>query len=117
VAVSTRAKNVALRLFIADLLAFPISLAWAFGSVPAVVILVASAVGTSLDDEAIAHRVLLRVAWPWVGSFVLAHVPGLIWGLDRDDRRGRRTFVASMVALGAVPVVLGGASWIWLMTR
>ncbi len=116
-AVSTRAKTIALRVFIADLLAFPISVAWAFGCIPIVVVGLASALGTSLDDEVIAHRVLQRVFWFWGGSFVLAHLPGVAWGLDRNDRRGRRVFVASMVALGAIPIVLGGASWIWLMTR
>jgi hypothetical protein len=106
-----------LRVFIAHGLAYPVATAWAFASVPALVIAIASQVGTSLDDSVIAHRVLMGVAWPTIASFVLAHVAGLVWGLDRDERRGKRRFTIAMIAMTAVPIMLGGVTWIWLMTR
>lgn len=112
-----RASKVVLRLFVAHGLAYPIATAWAFASVPAFVLSVASVVGTTLDDETVAHRVLLRVAWPAVGSFLLVHVFGALWGFDRNETRGRRTFVVSLAVLAGIAVVFGGASWIWLMTR
>jgi hypothetical protein len=112
-----RASKVALRLLMAHGLAYPIATAWAFASVPAFVIHVASAVGTTLDDHVVAHRVLLGVAWPAVGTFVLVHLAGALWAFDSDERRGRRIFTATMVLLVGVAAVLGGASWIWLMTR
>jgi hypothetical protein len=112
-----RRSKATLRVLLAHGLAYPIATAWAFASVPAFVVSVASEVGVTLDDEAVAHRVLCRVAWPAVGSFVLAHVAGVAWAAHPDEARGRRIFVATMVALAGVAVVLGGGSWIWLMTR
>jgi hypothetical protein len=110
-------SRILLRLLIGHGLAYPIATAWAFGSVPALVIGIASQVGLTLDDQAVAHRVLVGVAWPAIGSFVLTHVAALVWGLDSDEQRGRRRFFVAMALLGVVPVVLGGASWVWLMTR
>jgi hypothetical protein len=112
-----RASKVALRLFAAHGLAYPVATAWAFASVPAFVIDVASEVGITLDDETVAHRVLLRVAWPAVGCFVLVHIAGAVWAFDRNEARGRRIFLVSLAVLVAIAVVGGGITWIWLMTR
>jgi len=112
-----RASKVALRIFMAHGLAYPVATLWAFASVPAFVVNVASQVGITLDDETVAHRVLLRVAWPAVGSFVLVHVAGVVWGFDRDEARGGRVFRIALLALAVVPVVVGGITWSWLMTR
>lgn len=114
--VKARSK-VVLRFFIAHGLAYPIAIAWAFGSIPAFVIGIASRVGTSLDDADIAHRVLVGLAWPTIAAFVLAHVAGVLWGLARDEERAKKRFFAGMAVLAGVPIVLGGVSWIWLMTR
>ncbi|HEY6459374.1 MAG TPA: hypothetical protein VIY73_04460 [Polyangiaceae bacterium] len=111
-----RSKAV-LRFFIAHGLAYPIAIAWAFGSVPAFIIGIASRVGTSLEDADIAHRVLLAVAWPTGAAFLLAHVAGVLWGFAGDEARAKRRFFTGMAVLGGVPVVLGSASWIWLVTR
>jgi hypothetical protein len=78
---------------------------------------VTSQAGTTLDNQTVAHRVLCRVAWPALGSFVLAHAAGVAWAVHADPARGRRIFVATLVALASVATVLGGGSWIWLMTR
>jgi ABC-type sugar transport system permease subunit len=112
-----RASKVALRLFMAHGLAYPIATAWAFASVPLFVLSVASEVGITLDDQTVAHRVLLRVAWPAIGSFVLVHLVGVLWAFDPDEVRGRRVFRVALLALAAVAVVVGGITWIWLMTR
>jgi hypothetical protein len=114
---SRRGGTTALRIFTAHGLAYPLAAAWAFASVPAFVVRVASGAGVTLDDETVAHRVLCRVAWPAVGSFVLAHVAGGAWAAHPDPVRGRRIFVATMVALAGVAVAFGSASWIWLMAR
>jgi hypothetical protein len=106
-----------LRLLAAHGLAYPVAIAWAFGSIPLMVIRVASVVGLTLDDQEIAHRVLLLVAWPSIGSFVLVHAAGAVWALAKDAARARRFFVATTAVLLGVPVVGGGASWIWLITR
>jgi len=106
-----------LRLLAAHGLAYPVAIAWAFGSIPLMVVRVASAVGLSLDDREIAHRVLLLVGWPSIGSFVLVHAAGAAWAFARDATRARRWFVAITAVLFGVPVVGGGASWIWLVTR
>ena len=110
-------RQIVLRFFIGHGLAYPIATIWAFAFIPALVIGIASQVGLSLDDQAVAHRVLVGVAWPALGSFLLTHVAGLVWGLDPDERRGRRRFFVATGLLGVIPLVLGGASWIWLMTR
>jgi hypothetical protein len=112
-----RGSTLALRIAVAHGLAYPIAAAWAFASVPALVVSVTSQAGTTLDNQTVAHRVLCRVAWPALGSFVLAHAAGVAWAVHADPARGRRIFVATLVALASVATVLGGGSWIWLMTR
>jgi hypothetical protein len=112
-----RASKVALRIFMAHGLAYPIATAWAFASVPMFVLNVASEVGITLDDETVAHRVLLRVAWPAIGSFVLVHLAGVYWAFDPDEARGRRVFRVALLGLTAIAVVGGGIWWAWLMTR
>jgi hypothetical protein len=111
------ARSVGLRLLLAHALAYPVAVAWALGAIPVLVVGIASATGTSLDDEAIAHRVLVRVAWPALGSFALMHGAGVVWAFSRDDALGRRTFWGALAVLGGVALVGGGASWLWLMTR
>jgi hypothetical protein len=113
----TRARKLTVRVLVAHFAAYPVMLAWALGSIPALIVRVASVVGTSLDDADVAHRVLVQLLWPVLVSAVLAHAAGVVWGLDRDEKRGKRIFVMSMAALGGVPVLGGAASWIWLMTR
>ncbi len=112
-----RASAAFLRLLVAHGLAYPVAIAWAFGSIPLSVVHVASVVGLTLDDKEIAHRVLLLVAWPSIGSFVLEHAAGAVWAFARDAARVRRLFVAATAVLLAVPIVGGGASWVWLVTR
>ena len=112
----TRSRAV-LRFFIAHGLSYPITTAWAFASIPALVIGIASHFGTTLDDQVLAHKVLLGVAWPSGAAFLAVHVAGVLWGMARDDARARRRFAIAMAALTVVPLVLGGASWIYLMTR
>jgi hypothetical protein len=112
-----RGGDVVLRLLVAHALAYPVALAWAFGSVPLLVVSVASATGTSLADAEIAHRVLARVAWPAALSFAAVHVAGAVWAWSADAPRGRRVFAWSSGALMTVAVLFGGASWIWLMNK
>ena len=77
----------------------------------------ASVVGLTQSDQEIAHRVLLLVAWPSIASFVLEHAAGLAWGLAGDAPRARRLFILATLVLLGIPVVVGGVSWIWLLTR
>jgi hypothetical protein len=109
--------RVAFRLLVSHLLAYPVAMAWAVASVPAIVVALASRYGTSLDDEVLVHRALGIVLWPAVGSFVCAHALGVAWARAGDDRRGSRAFAVRTSLLTGVAVVAGGASWIWLMTR
>ena len=97
--------------------AYPVAMAWAFGSIPLFVVRVADEVALTLDDKQIAHQVLLLVAWPSNGSFVLEHVAGVAWAFARDAARGKRLFLAVTAVLLGLPVVGGGASWVWLLTR
>ena len=115
-----RRSQAILRILLAHGLAYPLATAWAFAAVPAFVVSVASGGDFTLDDATVAHvahAVLVRVAWVAGGVFVVAHVAGAIWAFHADEPRGRRVFLVTMVALFAVAVVLGGGSWIWLMTR
>lgn len=112
-----RRGEVVLRLLVAHALAYPVALAWAFGSVPLIVMSVASATGTSLEDAEVAHRVLVRVAWPAALSFAAVHATGAAWAWAADARWGRRLFAWSSGVLLAVAVLVGGASWIWLMSK
>ena len=112
-----RRGSVALRLLVAHAAAYPVALAWAFGSVPLLVAAVASASGTSLEDAEVAHRVLVRVAWPAALSFAAVHAAGAAWAWSADARRGWRLFAWSSGALFGVAVAVGGASWLWLMNK
>jgi hypothetical protein len=114
VAQERRAILIVLRVFIAHALAYPIAMLWSLGSLPVIIVSVAS---TRYDDAEIARRVLVSALWPLVGSFVLAHAPGAAWAWSRGDVRAGRVFVTSMALLGAVPVVVGGALWVWLVLR
>jgi hypothetical protein len=112
-----RRGDVVLRLLLAHAVAYPVALAWAFGSVPLLVVAVASSSGTSLEDAEIAHRVLVRVAWPAALSFAAVHAAGAVWAWSADARRGWRVFAWSSGALMTVAVVVGGVSWLWLMNK
>src|SRR3974390_640611 len=93
----------------------PDCVAWALGSIPFLVFLVASSTGTTLDDHAVTHRVMLRIAWPTVASFVLVHAAGVAWARAPDRRVGRKRFLAAMSLLAGLPTVVGGAAWLWLV--
>jgi len=116
VAASTRAKTIAIRVFVAHLFGYPVAMAWAVGSIPAVIARVAGRYGIDLKPEELTHYVLLGLLWPVVVTLVLEHFAGVVWGVDRNERRGKRVFVAATVVLLVVPILGGGASWIWLMT-
>jgi hypothetical protein len=114
---ASHVKTISVRVFVAHLVAYPVGTAWAFGAIPPLVVHVASRYGTSLDDSVLAHHVLLGLAWPVGITMVLEHLAGVFWGVDRDEKRGKRVFLVATAVLLAVPVLGGGASWIWLMTR
>jgi hypothetical protein len=107
----------ALRLLVSHLLAYPIAMAWALASIPAVVVGIASRSGTSLADEVIASRALAVVAWPTAAAFIAAHALGVAWARARDTQRGLRAYAVRSSVLAGAAIVGGGASWIWLMTR
>ena len=115
-AASTRAKTIALRVFIAHLAAYPVVMAWAVGSMPVLISRVAAVYGLDLSDAEITRHVLWALLWPVVPTALLEHLAGVVWGVDRNERRGKRIFVVSTLALLAIPILGGGASWIWLMT-
>jgi hypothetical protein len=117
VAQSTRAKTVFVRVFVGHLVAYPVAAAWAFGSVPALIAIIASRYGLTLEEKEIVHRVLWGLAVPVGVAALLEHLAGVVWGVDRNERRGKRIFIAATVVLLAVPILGGAASWIWLMTR
>jgi hypothetical protein len=117
VAESTRARTVFVRVFVAHLVAYPVAMAWAVGSIPALIARVASRYGIDLEATDLAHRVLVGLAWPAALSALLEHLAGIAWGVDRDERRGKRVFIVTTAVLLALPILGGGGSWIWLMTR
>jgi hypothetical protein len=101
-------------MFIAHALAYPIAMAWALGSIPIIIVSIAS---VQSSDAEIARRVLAHALWPLSVAFGVAHAPGAVWAWSRDDARGRRFFLLAMVLLGAVPTLVGGALWGWLVLK
>src|SRR5579872_4464022 len=91
-----RRAEIVVRLLVAHVLAYPVAFAWAVGSIPVVAIAMASSAAAPLDDHAVAHIVLLRIAWPAILSFVLVHAAGAAWAFARDPRRSRTWFLAGM---------------------
>jgi hypothetical protein len=113
----SRSGAAALRLILAHALAYPVAVAWALGAIPLVVVHLAPRAGTTLDDETVAARVLVRVAWPAVGAFAAVHAMGCVWAFSRDEARGRRLFIGVTALLVLIAVSVGGGSWLWLMAR
>jgi hypothetical protein len=113
----SRGKVALVRLLVAHGIAYPVAIAWAFGSIPLMAVRVATSAGLPLDDKEIARRMLLLVAWPSIGSFVLEHGAGAVWALSANAARARRLFLAVTAVLLGVPILGGGISWIWLVTR
>jgi hypothetical protein len=101
-------------MFIAHALAYPIALAWALASIPIIIFSIAS---VQYEDAEIARRVLAYTLWPSLLAFAAAHVPGAVWAWSRNDARGRRHFLSGMIVLGALPTVVGGVLWGWLMLQ
>lgn len=113
----SRGRVAFLRVLVAHGIAYPVAIAWAFGSIPLMAVRVATTAVVALDDQEIARRMLLLVAWPSIGSFVLEHAVGVAWALSANAARARRLFVAATAVLFGVPILGGGVSWIWLVTR
>jgi hypothetical protein len=113
----SRAKTISVRVFVAHLVAYPVALAWAMGAIPALIVREASRYGLSIDEAVLVHRILVGLLWPVVPAALVEHLAGVAWGIDRNEKRGRRVFLVATAVLLVVPVLGGGASWIWLMTR
>jgi hypothetical protein len=110
----------------AHLAAYPIAAVWAIGLVPAMLPLLDDAIRAAGDGEAAllgvpmpANAVIVVRAMLELGLavFALVHAAGLVWFFAETPAVGRRRFAWIAGGALAAGVVLGAASWIWLVLR
>jgi len=107
--VAKRVSKVALRLLMAHGLAYPIATAWAFATVPAFVIAVASEVGITLDDETttLTLEVEQHLGDDTVRAIAMRPTDGLTRGAVVTDTGGPISVPVGDVTKGHVFNVLG----------
>jgi len=106
------------RLAIAHFLGYPIAFVWACASMPlAIHLFIADIEILGGDMPAIGKLVVRIVAWPAGAAFALTHLAVLAWAFGRDAARGRRLFLFGLGAIAGAALLLGGASWLWLLLR
>ena len=116
---SQRARAAAPRLLIAHGLAYPVAFAWAIAAIPACIVSLPDAVVMGGSVDAVVQIVLRKLAWPAFGVFVVEHLAAIPWARAHASNapRARRGFWIATGALFGVALVVGGASWLWLVRR
>jgi hypothetical protein len=106
------------RYALAHAAAYPIAFLWAVASIPLAIHLSIHDLDALHDDlDAIGQLVVRRLAWPAGVAFALPHAVAVPWAFGRDPARVRNVTWIGLGALTCVGVVLGGASWLWLLLR
>ena len=110
----------------AHLAAYPIAAVWAIGLVPAMLPLLDDAIRVAGDgdsailgvpmpaDAAVVVKAMLELG---LAVFALVHAAGFVWFFAKAPADGRRRFAWIAGGALAAGVVLGGASWLWLVLR
>jgi hypothetical protein len=113
-----RILRVAERVAVAHFAGYPLAFVWAVAAIPLTIHLsVRDLDALGGDPDAVGHLVVRRLVWPAGAVFALAHGAALPWILARDARAGQRRCLAILGALGALGLLAGGGSWLWLMLR
>ena len=114
----SRFEQALTRYVIAHVAAYPIAFLWAVASIPLAIHLSIHDLDAMHDDmDAIGKLIVRRLAWPAGAAFAIPHAIALPWAFGRDPARLRRPTWIGIGALGALGVLLGAASWLWLVLR
>jgi hypothetical protein len=103
--------------------ALPLAIVWAIALVPLGVRAIPDRVieQSTMAPEVVkmlGDRVVHWLLTPCAVVFVVAHLVAVPWALAPVDHRkkARRLYWTAIGALTGLAVVLGGASWIWIVT-
>ena len=114
-----RLRAAAPRLLLAHALAYPVAFAWAIAAIPLSIVSLPDAVVMDGSVDTVVQIVLRKLAWPAFGVFVVEHLAAIPWARADVSHapRARRVFWIATGALASVALVVGGASWLWLVLR
>src|SRR5262249_20645612 len=115
-----RLAHVLTRLIYGHLLSYPLAFAFAMAVIPFGIVYVVDHTKPPPDPDnvdKIVQLVLRAIAWPVIGVFALEHVLAVPWAIARNEQRYKRVFWIGTSAIGAVTILFGGGSWVWLLTR
>ncbi len=106
------------RYVVAHVAAYPIAFLWAVASIPiAIHLSIHDLDALHGDMDAIGTLIVGRVALPAGAAFALPHAIALPWAFAREAARLRRPTWIGIGALAALGVLVGAASWLWLVLR
>ena len=110
-------KHAVGRLLVAHFVAYPVGFVWAAASVPALVHLREEALFRIAEEADMAAFLTGKMFGPAGVGFALAHLVALPWAFAADDRRGLRRYLLGVGAVAGLALLVGGASWLWLLLR
>ncbi len=118
-----RLRRAVVPTLVAVSVALPLAIVWAIALMPLGVRAIPDRViqeSTLAPDvvKMLGDRVVRWLVTPCTVVFVVAHLVAVPWALaPADDRKkARRLYWTAIAALTGLAVVLGGASWIWIMS-
>jgi hypothetical protein len=110
-----RSRVLVERLAAGHFFSYPLAVLWAAAAIPLAIHLFHEELDALHGDDAVGARVVRLVAWPAGAVFVLGHAASLFWAFGRDADRGFHRYLRGVAALGIAGLVVGAASWIWLV--
>lgn len=113
-----RVRAVAERLAVAHFVAYPLAFLWAVAAIPVTIHLSIEDIDQLAGDmDKVGALIVHRVAWPAGAAFLAAHAAAIPWIVARDPKVGQRRTLLGLAGIGLSGILVGGASWLWLMLR
>lgn len=105
------------RLAVSHFAGYPIAFLWAVAAIPLTIHLSARILDQIGDLDQIGKFVVRRLAYPAGTAFVLAHATAIPWIVAKDPKAGLRRTLLALGGLAGIGIVVGAASWLWLVLR
>lgn|GEM_PF-6209554 len=108
----------AARFVAGHIFAIPLGFLWAVATMPLIIHRsVRELLRLEGQDELIGQLIAWKTLWPATIVFVLLNICALAWALAQKNHRSQWFFFGGFGVLLVSGVLLGAASWIWLLTR